>query len=271
MREVLRLPYLSFLRHTAKAMSEDAVSITHEEALRLIDEQVGEYVYLGLFVTRAQSESGEEAPIPFIHMSGRLRNVNEPRPPRLEPDIGYYGFGRATDTFPFPPLVGKTQLRDDGIDFLISVTSSIRVAWQGSKEVAVRWSNPADVARLLAEGQSARAEILEASATDRKVAAGGDERRLWQLRLRVYPEEKPAFETTAIHGFRPSPDFEEKIERGDYVKMVPEHTAEVQVLFDPGDPNQVVVRPGEDEGPKGLRLVGIVGRSLGSTDGETPS
>jgi hypothetical protein len=47
------------LRHTAGAMSEDAVSITHAEALRLIDEQVGERVYLALFVTRTESESGE--------------------------------------------------------------------------------------------------------------------------------------------------------------------------------------------------------------------
>jgi hypothetical protein len=253
-------------------MSGDAVSITHEEALRLIDEHVGEYVYLGLLVTRAESESGEEGPIPFVHMSGQLRNVLEPRPARLEPDIGFYGFGRAADAFPFPPLPGKTQLRDNGIDFLIAESASIRVAWPGSSEVADHWKHPADVPRLFAEGQKARAEILEASPTDRKVAAGDDERRIWDLRLRVHPEGEPAFETTAVHGFRLSPDFEEKIERGDSITMVPEDTAEVEVLFDPLDHEQVVVRPADDdEVPKGLRLLGIVGRSLNSPDGGTPS
>ena len=55
-------------------MSKDAVSITHAEALRLIDEQVGERVYLALFVKRAESESGEEGPMPFIQKDGRLGN-----------------------------------------------------------------------------------------------------------------------------------------------------------------------------------------------------
>ncbi len=252
-------------------MSGDAVSITHEEALCLIDEHVGEYVYLGLLVTRAESESGEEGPIPFVHMSGHLRNVLEPKPPRLEPDIGFYGFGGPANTFPFPPLAGKTQLRDNGIDFLISETASIRVAWSGSTEVADHWKHPADVPRLLAEGQRARAEILEASPTDRKVAAGEDERRIWNLRLRVHPEDGPDFETTAVHGFRLSPDFEEKIERGDSIKMVPEGTAEVELLFDPLDHQQVVVRPvDDDEVPKGLRLVGIVGRPLSPADDIPP-
>ena len=243
------------------------MSITHAEALCLIDEQVGEYVYLGLFVTRAESESGEEEPIPFIHMSGHLRNVLEPRPPRLEPDIGYYGFGRAADAFPFPPLLGKTQLRDNGIDFLVSDTVSIRVAWPGSNDLAGHWKHPADVPRLFDEGEKARAEILEASPTDRKIAVGEDERRIWNLRLRVHPKGEPAFETSAVHGFRLSPDFEEKIARGDSITMVPEDTAEVEVLFDPLDHEQVVVCPvDDDEGPKGLRLVGIVGQTLNSTD-----
>ncbi len=205
--------------------------------------------------------------MPFVHMSGHLRNVLEPEPPRLEPDIGYYGFGRVTDTFPFPPLVGKTRLRDNGIDFLISDSAFIRVAWSGSSEVADHWKQPADVSRLFAEGQKARAEILEATPTHRKVAAGDDERRIWDLRLRVHPEGEPAFETTAVNGFRLSPDFEQKIERGDSIKMVPEGTAEVEVLFDPLDHRQVVVRPvGDDKVPKGLRLVGIVGRPVQSTD-----
>jgi hypothetical protein len=169
-------------------------------------------------------------------------------------------------------MTGTIHLRDNGVDFRVADTASIRVAWQGSNEVAGHWRPPADVARLFAEGQKARAEILEASPTDRKVAAGEDERRIWDLRLRVHPDGEPAFETTAVHGFRLSPDFEEKIERGYSFNMIPEGTAEMEVLYDPDDHQQVVVRPvDDDEGPKGLRLVGIVGRPIErSTDDDTP-
>jgi hypothetical protein len=145
--------------YTARAMSEDAV-ITHAEALRLIDEQVGERVYLALFVTRAESESGEEGLIPFIHMTGRLGNALAPGPPRLEPDVGYYGFGReAFDAFPFPPLVGETRLRDNGIDFLVSDTVWIRIAWRGSKEVGD--SHPRRRRTEAVEGDGCRRRSVE--------------------------------------------------------------------------------------------------------------
>jgi hypothetical protein len=99
-------------------------------------------------VTRAKSESGEEGPIPFIHMTGRMGNALAPKPPRLEADVGYYGFGReAFDAFPFPPLVGTIQLRDNGIDFLVSDTISIGVAWRGSKEIG-DGPDPGKLARL---------------------------------------------------------------------------------------------------------------------------
>lgn len=249
-------------------MSEDTV-ITHAEALRLIDEQVGKQVYVGFLVARADPDD-PEGPTPFVHRIGPLKNTLAPKPPRLEPDVGYYELG--SEAFCFPPMTGTIHLRDNGVDFRVADTASIRVAWQGSNEVAGHWRHPADVARLFAEGQKARAEILEASPTDRKVAAGEDERRIWDLRLRVHPDGEPAFETTAVHGFRLSPDFEEKIERGDSIKMVPEGSAEVEVLFDPLDHEQVVIRPvDDDEGPKGLRLVGIVGRPIErSTDDDTP-
>jgi hypothetical protein len=250
-------------------MSEDSV-ITHAEALRLIDEQLGERVYVGFLVARADPDD-PEGPTPFVHRLGPLKNRLAPKPPRLEPDVGFYELG--SEAFCFPPLTGTIHLRDNGIDFRVADTVSIRVAWRGSKEVGNPWSQPADLPRLLATGQRARAEILEASPTEHKVAAGADERRIWSLRLRVHPDGEPAFEAMAEHGFRLSPDFEEKIERGDSIKMVPEGSAEVEVLFDPLDHEQVVIRPvDDDEGPKGLRLVGIVGRSIeGSADDDAPS
>jgi hypothetical protein len=65
---------------------------------------VGERLYLALFVERAESESGDEGPVPFVQKTGRLGNPFGDRPPRLEDDIGYYGSGReASEAFPFPP------------------------------------------------------------------------------------------------------------------------------------------------------------------------
>jgi hypothetical protein len=170
-------------------------------------------------------------------------------------------------------MTGTIHLRDNGVDFRVAGTVSIRVAWRGSKEVGNPWSNPADLPRLFAKGQRARAEILEATPTEHKVAAGEDERRIWSLRLRVHPAGEPAFEAMAEHGFRPSPDFETKIERGYSFNMVPEGVAEVEVLYDPDDHEQVIVRPqdAEDGWPRGLRLRGIVGRPLErSADDDMP-
>lgn len=188
------------------------MSITHAEALRLIDERVGEPVYLAVFVTRLGSGSGKEGPIPFIHKIGRLGNPFPGRAPRLEPDVGYYGFGReAFDAFPFPPLVGTTRLRDNGIDFLISDTASIRVAWRGSKEVgdgpdagklgrlrllgvaredeSAKDDPSLDLQRFLAEAKRSRAEILSASPTNFSFETkDGEGRRIWGLTVRVMPE-----------------------------------------------------------------------------------
>lgn len=241
-------------------MSKDTV-ITHAEALRLIDEQVGGKVYVGFLVARADADDAE-GPAVFVHSIGTLENLLAPKPPRLEPDIGY--FGMSGQSFCFPPMSGPIHLRDNGVEFRVAETASIRVAWRGSKEVGNPWSQPADLPRLLAKGQRARAEIIEASPTEHKVGAGEDERRIWSLRLRVYPDGGSAFEAMAEHGFRLSPDFEEKIEGGYSINMIPEDVTELEVAYDPGDHEQVIVclRDADDDGPRGLRLHGIVGRPL---------
>jgi hypothetical protein len=123
----------------------------------------------------------------------------------------------------------------------------------------------------MARGRRAPAEILEMSPTEHKVGGGEDERRIWSLRLRVHPDDGPAFEARAEHGFRLSPDFEETIESGLTVNMLPESGEELEVAYDPDDPDHVIVRPrevgdrsGEESnagrgGPQGIRLRGIVG------------
>lgn len=266
------------------------MTIEHAEALRLIDEQVGERVYLALFVTRAASESGDEGPIPFIHLTGRLGNALAPSPPRLETDVGYYGFGReAFDAFPFPPLAGTTQRRDNGIDFLISDTVWIRIAWRGSKEIGdgpdagklgrlrllglAREDESAqddpslDLQRFLAEAKRARAEVLSASPTDFSFKdKAGEGRRIWELALRVMPEGESAFEATAEVAWRRMKGIEERLERGELLTGVPAETQVLEVAFDPADREQAMAFPADDGGAeRTLRFKGMIaGRSLGS-------
>jgi hypothetical protein len=273
-------------------MSGNAVSITHEEALRLIDEQVGERIYLALFLTRTESESGEEGPMPFIQKKGRLWNPFQDRPPRLEDDIGYYGFGReGIDAFPIPPLTGTTQLRDNGIDFLISETASIRIAWRGSEEIgdgpdaghlarlrilglaredeSARDDASLDLQRFLAEARRARAEILSASPTDFSFKTkAGEERRIWDLEVRVLPEDEAAFEAVAEVAWPLSETIEERLERGEFLTGVPAETQALEVAFDPGNREQVMaLAPIRDGDPPALKFRAmIVGRSLNSTD-----
>jgi hypothetical protein len=279
-------------------MSEDAVSITHTEALRLIDEQVGERIYLALFVKRAESDSGEEGPMPFIQKTARLGNPLQDRPPRLEDDIGYYGFGREgiDNAFPLPPLAGTVQLRDNGIDFLISETTSIRIAWRGSKEIGdgpdaghlgrlrilgvAREDESAsddrslDLRRFLAEASRARAEILSASPTDFPFKTkAGEKRRIWELKVRVMPEDEAAFEATAEVAWPLSETIEERLERGEFLTGVPAETQVLDVAFDQGNREQVMALAPEADGEAPmLKFRGmIVGRSLNSTDGGMPS
>ena len=265
------------------------MSITHAEALRLIDEQVGERVYLALFVKRAESESGHEGPMPFIEKTGRLGNPFENRPPRLEDDIGYYGFGReGIDAFPIPPLTGTTQLRDNGIDFLISETASIRIAWRGSEEIgdgpdaghlgrlrilglaredeSARDDVSLDLRRFLAESSRARAEILSASPTDFSFKTkAGEGRRIWELEVRVMPEDEDSFKARAEVAWGLSETIEERLENGEFLTGVPVETEVLEVAFDPGNREQVMAFPADDGGAEQtLRFRAmIVGKAIG--------
>jgi hypothetical protein len=113
--------------------------ISHAEALRPIDAQVGETVYVGFLVARADPDDPED-PAPFVHSVGPLKNMLAPKPPRLERDVGFYELGR--ESLYLPPIAGTIHLSDNGLDFRVADTVLIRVAWRGSKEVGNPWSNP---------------------------------------------------------------------------------------------------------------------------------
>lgn len=273
------------------------MTITHEEALRLIDEQVGERVHLALFVKRVESESGGEGPMPFIQETGRLWNPFQNRPPRLERDIGYYSFNRdGVGAFPIPPLAGTTRLRDNGIDFLISDTTSIRIAWRGSKEVgdgpdagklarlrilgvareeeSARDDVSLDLRRFLAEAKRARAEIRSASPTDFSFETkAGERRRIWELKVRVMPADEAGFEATAEVAWPLSETIEKRLEDGEFLTGVPAETRALDVAFDHGNREHVMALVPESDGaPPPLKFRGmIVGRSLNSTDDGMPS
>lgn len=110
-------------------MSKDTV-ITHAEALRLIEEHMGEEVYVGFLVAR-EDEFGKLAPVGAV--VAVLANPMDPRPPRLEPEFGFYEVGGRS--FGFAPMAGTVHLRDNGIDFRVADTALVRVAWRGSSEV----------------------------------------------------------------------------------------------------------------------------------------
>lgn len=105
--------------------------ITHAQALDLIEEHLGENVYVGFHFSPANDPAGKMG---FVHaVVGELSNALEPRPPRLDPEVGYYQIG--TDAYGFSPIAGAVYLRDNGIDFRAADTALIRVAWRGSSEV----------------------------------------------------------------------------------------------------------------------------------------
>jgi hypothetical protein len=233
--------------------------------------------------------------VPFIQKKGRLGNPFQDRPPRLEDDTGYYGFGpKGTDAFPLPPLAGTTQLRDNGIDFLISETASIRIAWRGSEEIgdgpdaghlarlrilglaredeSARDDASLDLQRFLAEANQARAEILSAKPTDFSFKTkAGEGRRIWELEVRVLPEDEAAFEATAEVAWPLSETIEERLERGEFLTGVPAETRVLEVAFDQGNREQVMAFPADQDGDApALTFRGmIVGRSLSSTDDDT--
>jgi hypothetical protein len=112
--------------------------ITHAEALDLIEEHLGEKVYLGFLVSRAD-ETGELVPVD--HHVGPLVNLLDPKPPRLEPDEGFYAVGGFDGAYHLPPMVGSVFIRDSGIDFRVADGVIIRLAWRGSSEIG----HPIDV------------------------------------------------------------------------------------------------------------------------------
>ena len=229
--------------------------------------------------------------MPFIEKTGRLGNPFENRPPRLEDDIGYYGFGReGFDAFPLPPLTGTTQLRDNGIDFLISETALIRIAWRGSEEIgdgpdaghlgrlrilglaredeSARDDVSLDLRRFLAESSRARAEILSASPTDFSFKTkAGEGRRIWELEVRVMPEDEVSFKARAEVAWGLSETIEERLENGEFLTGVPVETEVLEVAFDPGDREQVMAFPADDGGAEQtLRFRAmIVGKAIGLT------
>lgn len=105
-------------------------TLTHEQALALIDERIGEEVYVGFLYA---SDSETDGLQPVQHFQGKLENPLDPRPPRLDREHGFYGIG--VSSFGLPPLTGTVHLRDNGIDFRVADGAMIRVAWRGSSEV----------------------------------------------------------------------------------------------------------------------------------------
>jgi hypothetical protein len=272
LRSKRRLRGVRPLRRNLQAMSEDV--ITHAEALSLIDERIGETVYVGFLVARAEPDD-PEGPTPFVHRTGTLQNLLAPKPARLDSHVGFYEIG--SESLCFPPMAGTIHLRDNGVDFRVADTVSIRVAWRGSAEVGNPPSGSAGPPQLLATGRRAPAEIIEASPTERTVGPADGERRIWSLRLRIHPSDGPAFEATAEHGFRSSPELEAKVERGYCFNMIPEGTAELEVLYDPDERDRVLLCPRDDNGesdddPKGIRLAGIAAMPRRrSADDDAPS
>jgi len=130
---------------TPQAMPNDRV-ITHAEALRLIDEQIGEKVYLALLVTPGDPEDPEN-PLPVFHMIAPLRNPLAPKPPRLEAERGFYEVGNLH--FLFAPMTGTIHLRDNGVDFRVDRTCPSGSRGTGAKRWAIggpipslsRWLN----------------------------------------------------------------------------------------------------------------------------------
>jgi hypothetical protein len=115
-------------------VSKDNIIITHAEALRLIEEHMGEKVYFGVLVARGDDQGDD--PIPVQHVVGELGNPLEPKPPRLNPDDALYRIGgHMGDWFRLAPMIGSAHLRDNGIDFRPADGVAIRVAWRGSNEV----------------------------------------------------------------------------------------------------------------------------------------
>jgi hypothetical protein len=109
--------------------------IKHDEALRLIDEHIGEKVYFAVLVGRNDQEGDD--PIPVVHVMGELAYALEPevRERGIAGDTVYTVGGPMSPWYRLAPMTGSVHVRDNGIDFQLSDDVTIRLAWRGSSEV----------------------------------------------------------------------------------------------------------------------------------------
>jgi hypothetical protein len=275
-------------------MSTGRETLTHEEALRLIDDQIGERVHLGLYLASADGDAWgvTDGRVMFVGQNGRLVNPLEPKPPRLETDVGYYGFGPdGTDAYPLHPIAETIELRDSGIDFHLPGGALIRVAWRGSHEIG-DGPDPGRLARLRLMGVAsedesrqddasielrrflrgasrARAEVLSARPTEQRNSDDG--RRVWELRLRVRPSEAAPFEAGAEVIWPANEEIDGRVERGEMLTCVPVTREEIEVAYDPERPEEVMAYPDRASGPAPIALrIAIVGKSMPEESPERP-
>lgn len=103
-------------------MSDD--TLDHEEALRRIDEQLGERVYFGVIVRRTDTAYRGG----IVETSAPLDTSLMERPPRLGQGVGFYSFGSLDVCL--PPMPGVIREHDHGLNFELADGVVIRVAWR---------------------------------------------------------------------------------------------------------------------------------------------
>jgi hypothetical protein len=121
--------------------------IIHADALELIDAHLGERVYFGFLVADLNDPQNLT---PVEHVVAALKNPMDPRPPRLESEVGFYEIGGHTISLAAMP--GTVHLRDNGIDWRVADTVLIRIAWRGSSEVSDWRPSPEALAKFNAVG-----------------------------------------------------------------------------------------------------------------------
>jgi hypothetical protein len=83
------------------------------------------------------SVGAPSAPCTPHSVAGVLSYPLEPRPARLEPEVGYYRLEEEGyfSAFGLYPMAGTIHLREGGIDFRPSEETLVRVAWQAGSEI----------------------------------------------------------------------------------------------------------------------------------------
>jgi hypothetical protein len=122
-------------------------TITHADALELIDAHLEERVYFGFLVS---DKNDPRKLTPVEHVIASLKNPMDPRPPRLESEVGFYEIGGHTLSLAAMP--GTVHRRDNGIDWRVADTVLIRIAWRGSTEVGNWRPSPEALAKFNAVG-----------------------------------------------------------------------------------------------------------------------